>query len=233
MNDIVYSTFFGDICKGNLDSKSWHPIFSFPYWPRFECWGNHSTSQKKGQDPDCRQLEAEFSYNLCFPAFPVGRMSFQNSGLKSWQVFFSHCWIWVMFFGVCCIIPKVLRELCALVFFPGDCKSNGADTCVCFFLLTKVPWDFLETVTRKKTCFCHWWWRNSFQYAWRGGDYAMFFRHWFWLISAEGSCYVWISCTNNWPLNLCALSFTYHSPHDDDTLRVDYSQMSILLKPVR
>ena len=80
-------------------------------------------------------------------------------------------------FGWCflvCVVPKVLRKLCALVFFPGDCKSNGADTCVCFFLLTKVPWDFLETVTRKKTCFCHWWWRNSFQYAWRGATTQCF-----------------------------------------------------------
>lgn len=39
------------------------------------------------------------------------------------------------------------------------------------------------------------------------------------LRDAEGNCCLWINYTNKWPLNLCALSFIYHSPYNDDTLR--------------
>lgn len=51
------------------------------------------------------------------------------------------------------------------------------------------------------------------------------------LMNAEGNCCLWISCINKWPLNLCALSFIYHSPYNDDTLRDVFQKWVSLKRP--
>lgn len=86
------------------------------YWPRkwFE-------SSMKGQDPDCWQLEAEFSPLVFVCVFSSGLRGGKNELLKlyGWKSFFSSH---IVEFGWCsfwCVlyVPKILRKLRALVVF--------------------------------------------------------------------------------------------------------------------